>query len=196
MHGEKIEYAKQVAGRCPSLRWVNPIASSSQVQRSDVPLQPSRRGRKATKPLFDTLVSMNANGQTDIPRAFDAVPRQRGASIRLFFTDFLFEDGIEPSLRKLRSRGGELHVFHLFSPSELHPSLRGDVLLVDQETGEEMAFSANPQRLQQYTESVMRWADDIEAKCRKEGVGYSRLLTSVPVEELVMNDLRKQGIVS
>jgi len=28
------------------------------------------------------------------------------------------------------------------------------------------------------------------------GVGYSRLITAVPVEDLVMGELRKQGLVS
>lgn len=197
MQGEKIEYAKKVAG---ALSFVA-LGHSDRVVVAGLNealslYSPARRGRRATKDLFDTLVSIQADGKTNIPKAYNAVPRQQGASIRLFFTDFLFEEGVELTLKKLQSRGGELHVFHLFSPFELRPSLHGDVLLVDQETGEEMAFSANPQMLKKYAENVRQWADEVEAKCRKQGVGYSRLVTSVPVEELVMDDLRKQGIVS
>ena len=170
MHGEKIEYAKQVAG---ALSFVA-LGQSDRVVIAGLNeamshYSPARRGRKATKPLFDTLVSMNANGQTDIPRALmrcrDNAVHPFGCSLRIFClktaSNLRFENFVVV--------GENCTCFHLFSPSELHPSLRGDVLLVDQRTGEEMAFSANPQRLQQYTESVMRWADDIEAKCRKRG---------------------------
>ena len=164
MHGEKIEYAKQVAGALSFVALGQSDRRHRRTQRSDVPLHPARRGRKATKPLFDTLVSMNANGQTDIPRAFDAVPRQRGASIRLFFTDFLFEDGIEPSLRKLRSRGGELRVSPVFS-IELHPSLRETCYWWTRDRGGDGVF-CKPSTASTGHGSVIRWADDIEAKCR------------------------------
>ena len=90
MHGEKIEYAKQVAG---ALSFVA-LGQSDRVVIAGLNeamshYSPARRGRKATKPLFDTLVSMNANGQTDIPRAFlmrcrDNAVHPFGCSLRIF----------------------------------------------------------------------------------------------------------------
>ena len=54
-------------------------------------------------------------------------------------------------------------------------------MLVDSETGEELPVSVNPQTLTRYTETVLAWADDDEALCRRLGVGYSRFITSVPI---------------
>lgn len=197
MQGVKLEYAKQAAA---ALSFVA-LGRSDRVVVAGLNdrlahYSPPRRGRGSAKALFDSLITIEASGETHIPRALAAFPRQRGAGIGLFFTDFLFEDGVESALKRLLSRGVELHAFHVFSPSEIRPRLRGDLLLVDQETGEEMPFTANAETLKRYTETVLGWADDVEAHCRRLGVGYSRLITEVPVEDLVMSDLRKQGVVT
>jgi uncharacterized protein (DUF58 family) len=196
VQGAKLTYAKEAAA---ALSFVA-LGRSDRVVVAGLNDQlahysPARRGRSAAKALFDSLVTIEAGGATNMPRAVSGFPRQRGAGIGLFFTDFLFEEGIELSLKRLLARGVELHAFHVLAPSEIRPKLTGDVLLIDQETGEEMAFTANAETLKRYTETVINWADDVEAICRRMGVGYSRLVTEVPVEDLVMNDLRKQGVV-
>ena len=197
MHGEKLDYARQAAA---ALSYVA-LGRSDRVVVAGLNdrlahYSPARRGRSAAKALFDSLVTIPAGGPTNIPRAVSNYPRQRGAGIGLFFTDFLFEEGVEPALKKLLARGLELHAFHVFSPAEIRPNLQGDLLLIDQETGEELAITANAATLRRYTETVLSWADDVESICRRLGVGYSRLITQVPVEDLVMGDLRKQGVVS
>ena len=197
MQGEKLAYARQAAA---ALSYVA-LGRSDRVVVAGLNdrlahYSPARRGRSAAKALFDALETIPVGGPTNIPKAVSGYPRQRGAGIGLFFTDFLFEEGVEPALKKLLARGLELHAFHVFAPAEIRPKLQGDLLLVDQETGEEMAVTANAETLKRYTETVLNWADDVEALCRRLGVGYSRLITQVPVEELVMDDLRKQGVVS
>jgi uncharacterized protein (DUF58 family) len=197
MQGEKLHYARQAAA---ALSYVA-LGRSDRVVVAGLNdglahYSPSRRGRGAAKALFDSLQTLTATGPTDITRAVAAYPRQRGAGIGLFFTDFLFEEGIEPALKRLLGRGLELHVFHVLAPAEIHPNLSGDLLLVDQESGEELALTANAATLKRYTATVLDWADEIEVTCRRLGVGYSRLITAVPVEDLVMGELRKQGLVS
>jgi len=156
---------------------------------------PPVRGRRAANQLFRSLESLESTGGTNLPRGIAAYPRQRGAGIGLLFTDFLFEERVDVVLKRLLSRGMELHCFHVFAPEEIHPRLSGDLLLVDQETGEELAVTANAETLKRYTETVLAWADEIEAQCRRLGVGYARLLTSMSVEDVVLKDLRKMGVV-
>ena len=50
-------------------------------------------------------MTIDAAGETDIAKAVSMYPRQRGAGIGLFFTDFLFSEGAEAALKKLLARG-------------------------------------------------------------------------------------------
>ena len=111
------------------------------------------------------------------------------------FTDFLYEDGPELALRRMLSRGMELHAFHIFSPAELSPNLSGDLMLIDQETGESLAVTVTDEALERYKASVEQWADGVLETCRRLGVGYTRVVTSMPIEELVLHDLRRQRLL-
>ena len=39
------------------------------------------------------------------------------------------------------------------------------------------------------------WAEEMEITCRRLGVGYTRVLTSTPLEEFIFKDLRRVGVV-
>jgi uncharacterized protein (DUF58 family) len=196
MAGEKIDCARQVAAALAfvSLGRADRVA----VAALDVGLRdyaPPRRGRDKAGAVFQTLEAITAGGGTDLVTAVDAWPRQRGPGIALLFTDFLCPEGPEPLLRRLLGRGLELHVLHVIAPAEVRPDLEGEVLVVDSETGEEVAVTASPRALDAYEAGVRAWLDDVACACTRLGVGYARLLTSVPVEDLVLRDLRRLGLL-
>ena len=133
---------------------------------------------------------------TDLTRAVRATPRQQGTGIVWLFTDMLYADGPDAALRQLRARGNEVHAFHVLSASDLRPALDGDLVLVDAETGEEMAVTVDEDVLDRYESTVRAWADEMALTCRKLGVGYTRILTDEPVEELILRTLRHQGLLT
>ena len=49
--------------------------------------------------------------------------------------------------------------------------------------------------LDAYESTVLAWADEMQTTCRRIGVGYTRVLTSIPIEDLILRDLRRQGLV-
>lgn len=197
MAGEKLEYARTVAA---ALAWVA-LGGSDRVAVGALTdalstYAPPRRGRRSAAGVFATLEAIHPGGGSDPDRALAAWPRHQGGGVALLFTDFLYPDGdFERPLRRLRARGDELHVFHVLAPAEIRPPLEGDVDLVDAETGEVVTLTASPALLDRYTARVLAWADGIEATCRRLGASYSRLVTSAPVEELILQDLRRRGVV-
>jgi hypothetical protein len=98
-------------------------------------------------------------------------------------------------LKQLRARGYEVHAFHVLAPVDVRPELSGDVVLVDGETGDELPVTVDEHTLDVYESTVHAWADDMALTCRRLGVGYTRVLTSTPVEELVLGELRRQGLI-
>jgi len=197
MQGEKLDYARQVAA---ALAWValghgDRVAVASLSDRL-ASFAPPRRGRASANHVFSSIEGVHPGGGTDLGKAIASTPRQRGRGVALLFTDMLYPDGPDRALRQLLARGHEVHAFHVLSPVDLRPDLHGDVVLVDAESGEEMPMTVDEEVLDTYEATVLAWAAEMEQTCRKLGVGYTRLLTSTPVEELVLGELRRQGLLA
>lgn len=196
MEGEKLDYARKVAA---ALAWIA-LGRSDRVAVGGLSdhlahYSPPRRGRQGAHGVFHSLEQVQPGGGTDPDAALAAWPRHRGGGVALLFTDFLYEDGYERPLRRLLSRGDELHVFHVLSPNEIRPPIEGDLSLIDRETGESLRVSVTPQLKERYTKRVIEWSDGIEATCRRLGCTYSRLITHVPLEDLILHDLRRRGVL-
>ena len=41
----------------------------------------------------------------------------------------------------------------------------------------------------------MGFCEDAEQLCRRLGIGYSRVVTTTPVDEVLLRDLRRQGLL-
>jgi uncharacterized protein (DUF58 family) len=196
MAGEKLDYARALAA---ALSWLA-LGGSDRVAvggLSDrlVACDPPRRGRGSAPALFRTLEAVQPGGATDLSRALESWPHQRGTGLVLLMTDFLYPEGPDVALRRLISRGNDVHVFHLLAPSDVRPALDGDVVLVDAETGEELPATIDEPTLDRYEAILRGWAEEMAATCRRLGVGYTRVVTSTPVEELVLGELRRAGLV-
>ena len=198
MAGEKLAYARAVAAAMSyvALGGADRVAVGALTDELAL-YAPPRRGRRSAAGVFATLEAIHPGGGSDPERALARWPRQQGGGVALLFTDFLYPDGdIERPLRRLLSRGLELHVLHVMAPAEVRPPLSGDVDLIDSETGERVALTVTPAMLDRYTARVLAWADEIDATCRRLGASYSRLSTNVPVQDLVLYDLRRSGVIA
>lgn len=197
MQGDKLDVARKIAAALGfvALGHHDRVAVAGLTDKL-ASYAPPRRGRRSTHALFATLEAVHPAGGSDPGAALSKLPRQQGAGIALLFTDFLYPDGPDVALRQLRARGYEVHVFHLISPAELRPALDGDLLLVDAETGEELPVSVDEAALDRYEATLHAWADEMEQTARKLGVGYTRVLTSVDVEDFVLRDLERLGLLS
>lgn len=196
MQGEKLDYARQLAA---ALAWVA-LGHGDRVAVAGISdtlahYAPARRGRAAASGVFRSLEAIHPSGPTDLSAGIARSPRQRGNGVVLLFTDMLYPDGPDRALQQLRARGNEVHAFHVISPADLRPDLSGDVVLVDAETGEEMSLTVDEDVLDAYEATMHAWADEMRSTCHRLGVGYSRLLTATPVEEVLLKDLRRQGLL-
>jgi uncharacterized protein (DUF58 family) len=197
MEGDKLQLAKQVAGA------LSVIALGSQdrlslagVDENLHSYQPPGRGRQRVTPTLQTLEGLPCTGGTNWTQAITQVPRHRGSGVALLFTDGFDEQGLELSLRRLASRNNEVHLFHILTPEDIRPSLRGDLLLVDAESGQELPVSIDEHYINDYEKQVRSWAEDLQHRCRRLGIGYSLLSTETNIDDILFKDLRKTGILA
>ena len=71
----------------------------------------------------------------------------------------------------------------------------GDVELEDAETGEIVQVSLTPRMLAVYRERLDRWCADAEQACAERGIVYARISTAEPLEDVILDRMRRMGIL-
>jgi len=158
-------------------------------------------------------VTAPLRGQRSVPLLTDRIRRiQPGdegrplACVRQFAARYgrrclavLVSDLLHPDwsgvLSGLVAAGCEAHVLHVLAAEELDPPQRGEVTLVDQETGNEAALHLDGPTLDRYRGEVDRWLGQVATQCRGSGLGYALVRSEAPLPRLFLDDLKKAGLV-
>ncbi len=113
----------------------------------------------------------------------------------LLLTDGYDPDGLQTGLAALAGRGHEVVLLHLLTPDELNPTLRGDLRLIDTETGDKREVTVDGAALDAYQRRLASWQDELRALAGKHGGRYAMLRTDVPLRRMLLEDLRRARIV-
>ncbi len=120
------------------------------------------RGANARASLLRVLARAEPRGPgmlADSAQRLMATARTKTAVVVI--ADFL-DRSIEAALAAVAARGHVLYLVQVLSPEELAPSLSGDFLLEDAETGETLAFTADEHSIADY----MRRLGELQARLR------------------------------
>ncbi|MDQ6728116.1 MAG: DUF58 domain-containing protein [Actinomycetota bacterium] len=192
--GDKLPCARRVAA---ALGFVA-LTRRDPVTVHSFPLDrraPRFTGRAAAPALFAHLGRLEAGGDTPFAAAVSALLARPGpAGLTVVVSDLLTPEW-EAALGRLPSRGGDVVVVHVLDREELHPTLAGDVELVDRESGGRVAVSLAPETVEQYERVVEVWLDRVAARCRQVGAGYVRLLASDDLEAALLGAWRTAGVL-
>lgn len=168
------------------------------------------QGRSHAVSMLQTLERLAPLGGTAISDAVDRyLHARRRPGVLLLITDLLAGEpaDLAPSLREARARGWQVALLHVLDEAEISPAVAGAYLgsdgersggpveLIEAETGQRLLLSPNEALLQRYGETVNDWLEAAEATCAAESAIYVRLLTSWPLDEVVLRTLRAQGVV-
>jgi uncharacterized protein (DUF58 family) len=111
----------------------------------------------------------------------------------VLLSDLFDEQGYAEGINALGAAGIDINVLHTLSPEELDPSLTGDVQLKDIETSGLQDLSVDDIVLGQYRQRLSEFTAAAAAQCRKTGGLYALIDVSLPVEHVVLRDLRAGG---
>lgn len=148
-----------------------------------------------------------AGGQVPEPFAESmrrVVSAQRGRGVLLILSDFLVPEGVDRGLGFLGAAGAagcDVSCLQILSPGELDPAveaqggLRGDIRLTDIETGRTSEVTVSGPLLERYRDSLRRFIEGTAESCRKRGVRHLLLDTSVSVDAVILDSLRRRRIV-
>jgi uncharacterized protein (DUF58 family) len=195
--GKRLDYAKRMAaalsymGLCNMDR-VSFLTFNNHV--TDRMLSVSGRGQIFK--IFRFLEGVQAQGETnfeDVFKTFAGIQRRRGLAVVL--SDFGNPTGYENALNFLHFQQYETYVVHIVDHSEFMQKERGDVTLVDVETGGELRVTLTKRLWEQYRRVFEAWGRQIEGYCVKRNMLYVQTPVDVPFDDIVLKIFRAGGFL-
>lgn len=148
-------------------------------------------GRHRFQPAETYLRELRSGGKTnyfETARQYLTTYPQRGLTI--IISDFLDDaDCIHP-LQYMADFGHELLLVQLWGEEDRQPAGKGDVELIDAESGEHVRIALDDQALEAYTRNFDEYADDIRKVAMRNGGRYAGLSTHMPIEEAIFGPLK------
>jgi uncharacterized protein (DUF58 family) len=151
----------------------------------------SVRGKRSGLEYFRNLGALSAGGAANLNQALRrGALEARQAGLAVVLSDFLDPAGYEPGLNALTGRGFQVDIVQVLSPEELAPTSFGDLRLVDSETGamQEVAFGRF--RMKAYQQTVQNFIQRLREFCQARGINFFSVSSSMPLEELLLKQLR------
>ncbi len=158
---------------------------------------PASRGKGNIFKVLDFLDQLEAKGPTDFLRAVEGfVHAARRPGLAIVLSDFFAEEGYEEGLNLLRYHRHEPTVLQIIDPADADPPLLGDVELVDVETGAHRDVTLTESAVAAYRERFAAYCEELQRFSHARGMLYFRASIDVPFDELVLQLLRRGGLVA
>jgi uncharacterized protein (DUF58 family) len=155
----------------------------------------SVRGRKSSLQFFQNLSQLTARGSADLNeglRRGALSSRQTGVAVVL--SDFLDPAGYETGLNALIGRGFQVNAIQILAPEELNPGTYGDLRLVDSETGVMQEVTFGKYRLKAYQQTVQNFCQRLREFCSGRGMSFFSVSSEMPLEQLLLKQLRQAEV--
>jgi uncharacterized protein (DUF58 family) len=158
---------------------------------------PPTRGKGNIFKMFRFLDAIDAAGETRLHDAIESFVHQtKRRGIAVVISDFYDPKGYEEGLNLLRYHRFEPTVLQIWDAAEAKPRLRGDVEIVDVETGELREVTVSEKVLAQFAAAHEQWCAALQSYCSSRGIGYFRADTAIAFDELVLRIFRAGGFLS
>jgi uncharacterized protein (DUF58 family) len=154
------------------------------------------RGKGQIHPLLALLSDLTPAGRTDLGAAVTGlVQRHRRRGVVVLISDFYDPVGFERGLDRLRYGRFEPVVVQITGPDEAAPALRGDLTVIDVETGEERPITITPAVAAAYRQRYEARLRGLGRFCRERAVPCFQVTSQHPLEDLVLRVLRSGDLL-
>ncbi len=193
----KLHYARQVAAALAFVGLVNMdrVVIEAFNDRLTQSL-PAVRGRKSLWRVLDFLQKLKPAGPSNLREALKTFTmKSSGKGIVVLLSDMMDKEGYEDALRYLVARQYDIYVIQVLSQEELEPALMGDLKLVDVEDEDEAEITVSGPLIKKYKQTLAAFQGCLQEFCNRRGVTYMMTSNQVPFDRLVLNYLRRRGLV-
>jgi uncharacterized protein (DUF58 family) len=193
----KFEYARRLAAALAyvALQNQDKVGVTAFAGRATEAFRPAR-GKGQLPKVLSALAGLTVQPNTSLRESIrDFVLRNTQPGVVVLITDFLDEEPFEEALKLFFLRNHEVYLIHLLSPEERAPTEAGHLELVDSETGEKQEVTVTERLLVQYRQSVESWCVSIRDWAASRNMAYLAATTDQPVDVMLLNYLRRKGLL-
>jgi uncharacterized protein (DUF58 family) len=160
---------------------------------------PNLRGRRRTQEMGQWLLDLEPLGNDGFADAMRTISLNRqGKGVMVILSDFLFKDGYDKGLRYLSGGGYDTFCMQLLSPEEIDPGkhgLAGDLRLTDLEDDDVADVTVSAALLKRYKENLDAYCGSLREFCVRRGVMHITVDTAMNMDTLLLDYLRKRGLL-
>jgi uncharacterized protein (DUF58 family) len=109
--------------------------------------------------------------------------------ILFVISDFLDPGDFRVEMKLLAQRGFDLNLIQVLAPDEMQPQIKGDLMLVDSESGVAREITVNERVLEAYRAALASYTTSLESFCRATGMGYTIVTADASFEDLLLKNL-------
>ncbi|MEZ6232948.1 MAG: DUF58 domain-containing protein [Phycisphaerales bacterium] len=154
------------------------------------------RGRRRLQDLSRFLCGLEPEGGSDFTEACKRIVlSRRGKGVMVVLSDFFYKEGYETGLRLLIGRGYDVYAIQVLSPQELEPDITGDLRLRDMEDDDLAEVTVSAPLLKKYKQNLAAYVDGLRSFCARREITHMTVRTDTPVDVLVLDYLRKRGML-
>lgn len=193
----KLRFAKQVAAALGFVGLVNldRVAVEAFNERMAESM-PAVRGRRSLWRLLSFLDQLSPAGPSDLTKSLRTFSMKcPGKGVAIVLSDFLDKSGFEEGLRFLLARNLDIYVIHVLAPEEINPDVVGDLKLVDVEDDDVAEITVSKPLLERYKKNLDAFRGGLYDFCTRRGICCIFAPSDTPFEGLVLNYLRRKGLV-
>jgi uncharacterized protein (DUF58 family) len=157
---------------------------------------PPARGKGRIFKVFDFMRAIVAGGTTQLStsmRSFVHQNKRRGLAVLI--SDFYDPEGYEEAINMLRYNRFEPFAIQVIDPGEVQPRLKGDLQLIDCETGEIREITVSQRLLERYIQEHKSFCQELSDYCTSKQVPLFRSDSTIPFDELILKIFRKGGFL-
>ncbi|MBL9032995.1 MAG: DUF58 domain-containing protein [Phycisphaerae bacterium] len=154
------------------------------------------RGRRRTHDLARFLCSLRPAAAVPFTECCRRVAlARRGKGVMVVMSDFFIKEGYETGLRLLVGRGYDLFLIQVLSPQELEPDIAGDLRLRDIEDGDQAEVTISAPLLKRYKANLAAYCEQLREFCARREIGLLTVRSDMAIDVLILDYLRKRGIL-
>lgn len=141
--------------------------------------------------LLERSAPQDRGGDSDLGVCLPWVPR--GSQV-IVLSDFLKADGMRDDLARMALRTEECHAIQVFDPKEFELAERGDLRLIDIESGEAQSTTLNGGSAQRVTQLAEMQRHELSRHCRSFGIRHTAANTASGWQQVLMDDIIRPGL--
>lgn len=157
------------------------------------------RGRRRVREMGTWILDLQPHGASGFNDAMRTLALTRqGKGLMVILSDFMFKEGYDKGLRYLAGGGYDTFAMQVLSPVEVDPArhgLAGDLRLVDIEDEDHAEVTISQALLRRYKENLDAYCGQLREFCIRRGMMHITIDTSIDLDVLLLDYLRKRGLL-